>query len=138
MNIDNISAINRKMKMFNLPLEFAEAIKSDDEFTVRAIYTWPKCYNALLDYLIIDTKSFSNILGKFSLTINIDNNIITKASHVRLFSCPRFPKEKTKLVGIKTLLPDEENKAFKSGIVKAEEDRIYIFELKTITVDTNI
>jgi hypothetical protein len=130
ININNI--INKTNNYFNLPLEFNKAIRDNEEFIIKVTYIWPKCYNALLDYIIIDPKNFSNDLGKFSLTIKNDKNIINESSYIRLHWYSRSPSKKSKLTGIETLSYNEEENVFKSGSIQAENTKIYILELKGI------
>jgi len=132
IKIDKNNLINKNNNIYILPLEFNEAIKDNEEFIIKAAYVWPKCYNALMDYIIIDPKNFSNDLSKFSLTIKNDKKIIKESSHVRLHWYSRAPLKGSKLTGIRTLSYNNEENVFKSGSINAENTKIYILELEGI------
>ena len=120
-----------KNNFYLLPLEFREALKQDENFRIKVMYTWPKCYNALVDYLIIDPYNFSAEMKEFEVLMKIDNKIITEATNARVCCILRNSSSKRKVLGIETLTLYEKNseRYLKSNPLKCDIKYIYFIEI---------
>ena len=120
----------QKQNFFILPLEFRKNIEADKKFEVEVSYTWPKCYNPQIDYLIIDGKNFSSIpLDEFEIHVLSDGKVIDDKYNIRLF---RIEKRSPKINPsglIKVFDYDSINKLYNSSVVKCESKYIYFVEM---------
>lgn len=121
----------QKSNFYLLPLEFRETLNQDENFRVRAKYTWPKCYNALVDYLIIDPYNFSSEMKSFEVFMKIDNKIITEVTNARIYCILRNSFSKREIQGIETLTLYESHneKYLKSSVLECNIKYIYFIEI---------
>ncbi len=131
MNYDKHASI-LKENFYILPLEFYKKLLPNEKFTLTVSYTWPKCYNALLDHLILAPFNFSKKpLDSFEVHVKIDDNIITKDAYVRLY---RMIAQSTKLrtfEGIQTLdVVEKPFPHFTTPAVICEDKYLYFVEIR--------
>lgn len=121
----------QKNNFYLLPLEFREVLNQNDNFRIRAMYTWPKCYNALVDYLIIDPYNFSAEMDEFEVLMKIDNKIITETTNARVCCILRSSSSRRKVQGIETLTLYEKNgeRYLKSNTLECDIKYIYFIEI---------
>ena len=127
MEYDKNNVVN-KGNFYLLALEFNNALKEQEDFNIKVSYDWPKCFNPITDYLLIDPYNFSKDMKKFKVYIKIDDKIITRHTNARLKRILRKSWKKLDAEGIQKL--KYELGYQKSDDVKCEKNKyIYYVEI---------
>ena len=73
MGVDNLV-------YYQIKLQFINPIKENNDFRVKVQYTWPQCYNAICDFLLIDPNNFAKNSEEIGFIIEPDGIVIKKES----------------------------------------------------------
>ena len=120
----------QKQNFFILPLEFKKGIDVNKNFEVDVSYTWPKCYNPKIDYLIIDGQNFSSKpLEEFEIHVQSDGKVIDDKYNIRLFRVVKQSPKANPSEIIKVFDYDSNNKLYNSSVIKCESNYIYFVEI---------